>query len=177
VRERSCIGTRRRWRDCMLVHLLLHRHAGSGTVTKSDMPMSQPSGRLHRGFPRASAIRTIHGPVCHARMAPWTCPYAGRSDGGRSVRSSSLSVLHSGGAVRLPSEVERLLLEVVAEGLVLYCCGPRAAPFCFGRGLRVGGLRRSSHHPVLRPSRHGQGSRTAPWSGRRVYPRGRGVGL
>jgi hypothetical protein len=26
----------------MLAHLFLHRHAGSGTVTKSDMPMSQP---------------------------------------------------------------------------------------------------------------------------------------
>ncbi|MGA8521272.1 MAG: hypothetical protein WB735_24750, partial [Pseudonocardiaceae bacterium] len=29
----------------------------------------------------------------------------------------------------LPSEVERLLLEVVADGFVLYCCGPRVAPF------------------------------------------------
>jgi hypothetical protein len=27
----------------------------------------------------------------------------------------------------LPAEVERLLLEVVADGFVLHCCGPRAA--------------------------------------------------
>ncbi|MFZ2116297.1 MAG: hypothetical protein WCB73_23790 [Pseudonocardiaceae bacterium] len=45
------------------------------------------------------------------------------------MRPSSLSVLRSGGEVCLPSEVERLLLEVVADGFVLYCCGPRVAPF------------------------------------------------
>ncbi|MGH3781303.1 MAG: hypothetical protein ACRDRO_11940 [Pseudonocardiaceae bacterium] len=28
----------------------------------------------------------------------------------------------------LPSAVEQLLLDVVADGFVLYCCGPRAAP-------------------------------------------------
>ncbi|MGH3799044.1 MAG: hypothetical protein ACRDTD_02735 [Pseudonocardiaceae bacterium] len=28
----------------------------------------------------------------------------------------------------LPPEVEGLLLDVVADGFVLYCCGPRAAP-------------------------------------------------
>jgi hypothetical protein len=31
--------------------------------------------------------------------------------------------------VCLPSEVQRLLLDVVADGFVLYCCGPSAAPF------------------------------------------------
>ncbi|MGH4014226.1 MAG: hypothetical protein ACRDSL_09920 [Pseudonocardiaceae bacterium] len=30
--------------------------------------------------------------------------------------------------VGLPPEVERLLLDVVADGFVLYCCGPRAEP-------------------------------------------------
>lgn len=29
----------------------------------------------------------------------------------------------------LPSEVEQLLGDVVADGFVLYCCGPRAAPY------------------------------------------------
>lgn len=28
----------------------------------------------------------------------------------------------------LPAAVERLLLDVVADGFVVYCCGPRAAP-------------------------------------------------
>ncbi|MGH3932184.1 MAG: hypothetical protein ACRDTF_19655 [Pseudonocardiaceae bacterium] len=28
----------------------------------------------------------------------------------------------------LPSEVERLLLDVVADGFVLYCCGPKTGP-------------------------------------------------
>jgi hypothetical protein len=45
------------------------------------------------------------------------------------MRPSSLSVLRSGGEAGLPAEVERLLLEVVADGFVVYCCGPRAAPF------------------------------------------------
>ena len=30
--------------------------------------------------------------------------------------------------VRLPPEVEGLLLDVVADGFVVYCCGPKAAP-------------------------------------------------
>jgi hypothetical protein len=38
-------------------------------------------------------------------------------------------VLRSGDEAGLPSEVERLLREVVADGFVLYCCGPRATPF------------------------------------------------
>jgi hypothetical protein len=45
------------------------------------------------------------------------------------MRSSPLSGQRSVGEVCLPSEVERLLLEVVADGFVLYCCGSRAAPF------------------------------------------------
>lgn len=32
------------------------------------------------------------------------------------------------GDVSLPSEVERLLLDVVDDGFVVYCCGPKAAP-------------------------------------------------
>ncbi|MGA9308942.1 MAG: hypothetical protein WBV74_01055 [Pseudonocardiaceae bacterium] len=52
----------------------------------------------------------------------------------------------SGGEAGLSAEVQRLLREVVADGLVLYCCGPKAAPFALVAG------------------HHGQGSRTAPWS-------------
>ncbi|MGH3798737.1 MAG: hypothetical protein ACRDTD_01125 [Pseudonocardiaceae bacterium] len=36
--------------------------------------------------------------------------------------------LRSGSQVCLPSEVEELLSDVVADGFALYCCGDRAAP-------------------------------------------------
>lgn len=35
---------------------------------------------------------------------------------------------HHGGRVGLPGVVEELLVEVVADGFTLYCCGPKAAP-------------------------------------------------
>lgn len=40
-----------------------------------------------------------------------------------------LSSLRVGHEASLPSEVERLLLDVVADGFIVYCCGPRTAPF------------------------------------------------
>jgi hypothetical protein len=49
--------------------------------------------------------------------------------GGRSVRPAALSALHSGSETHLALEVERLLLGVVADGFLLHCCGPKAAPF------------------------------------------------
>jgi hypothetical protein len=49
--------------------------------------------------------------------------------GGRSVRPAVFSALHSGRDTHLPLEVERLLLGVVADGFLLHCCGPKAAPF------------------------------------------------
>jgi hypothetical protein len=49
--------------------------------------------------------------------------------GGRSVRPAVLSALHSGSDTHLPLEVERLLLGVVADGFLLYRCGPQTAPF------------------------------------------------
>ncbi|MCA1708955.1 MAG: hypothetical protein LC808_39035 [Actinobacteria bacterium] len=44
------------------------------------------------------------------------------------MRSPRLPVQRSGSKVCLPSEVEQVLLDVVADGFVVYCCGPRAAP-------------------------------------------------
>jgi hypothetical protein len=40
------------------------------------------------------------------------------------VRSPSLLGLRCGREACLPSELERLLLEMVADGFILYCCGP-----------------------------------------------------
>jgi hypothetical protein len=62
-------------------------------------------------------------------MAGCARRYASMSEGGRCVRPSPLSALRSDSEACLPSEVERLLLDVVADGFVVYCCGPRAAPF------------------------------------------------
>ena len=35
---------------------------------------------------------------------------------------------HHGGRVSLPGAVEELLVDIVADGFTLYCCGPKAAP-------------------------------------------------
>lgn len=50
-------------------------------------------------------------------------------DGCRSVSPPSLPGQCSSRDTCLPPEVERLLLDVVADGFVVYCCGPRAEPF------------------------------------------------
>ncbi len=56
----------------MLVYLLLHWQAGSGTVTKSDVPMSQPE--------RGGCIVGFHA---LARLRPYTgrCVMLGWRDG------------------------------------------------------------------------------------------------
>ncbi|MGH4000394.1 MAG: hypothetical protein ACRDTJ_23365, partial [Pseudonocardiaceae bacterium] len=35
---------------------------------------------------------------------------------------------HHDGEVGLPAVVEQLLIDVVADGFTLYCCGPKTAP-------------------------------------------------
>jgi hypothetical protein len=45
------------------------------------------------------------------------------------VKLPAIPGLRFGNEVSLPSEVERLLLDVVADGFIVYCCGPRTAPF------------------------------------------------
>lgn len=62
-------------------------------------------------------------------MARWARRYAGMSHGVRSMRPPAVSVSCSDSEVCLPLEVQRLLLDVVADGFVLYCCGPSAAPY------------------------------------------------
>jgi hypothetical protein len=51
------------------------------------------------------------------------------SEPGRSARPPASPTPCAGRETRLPLEVERLLLDVVAEGFVLHCCGPKNAPF------------------------------------------------
>lgn len=72
-------------------------------------------------------------------MAWWARCCAGMSHGGRPVKPPALSMHGSGSEACLPSEVERLLLDVVADGFVLYCCGPRAAPLALVASYRWDG--------------------------------------
>lgn len=44
------------------------------------------------------------------------------------MRRFSSVVLDRGGHVGLPAVVEQLLVDVVADGFALYCCGPKVAP-------------------------------------------------
>jgi hypothetical protein len=44
------------------------------------------------------------------------------------MKRPQLSASRSGGHTDLSPEVEGLLLDVVADGFVVYCCGPLAAP-------------------------------------------------
>lgn len=39
-----------------------------------------------------------------------------------------MSAPHSVSEVHLPSQIERLLLDVAADGFIVHCCGPKAAP-------------------------------------------------
>ncbi len=44
------------------------------------------------------------------------------------MRRLPSAVLCSGGQVGLPAVVDDLLVEVVADGFTVYCCGPKTAP-------------------------------------------------
>jgi hypothetical protein len=44
------------------------------------------------------------------------------------MRPLPLAVAQCGGQVGLPAVVEQLLVEVVADGFTVYCCGPKTAP-------------------------------------------------
>jgi hypothetical protein len=49
-------------------------------------------------------------------------------NGDRSMSTPASATLRSGRPAHLSAEVEQLLLDVVADGFILYCCGPRVAP-------------------------------------------------
>jgi hypothetical protein len=94
---------------------------------------------LHCGFQPTSATETMRPQALHDRTAKRARRYAGMSDTGisdtgisdscRSMKPTSRPSPRSDHDACLPSEVERLLLDVAADGFVLYCCGPRATPF------------------------------------------------
>jgi hypothetical protein len=53
---------------------------------------------------------------------------SGMAAGNQSVEPPALTAPHRGSGVHLPSHIEKLLVDVVADGFTLYCCGPKGAP-------------------------------------------------
>jgi hypothetical protein len=78
------------------------------------------------------SVRTREKKATHASARPSLTAARARRDAGifegDQSRAAASSALRVGGDACLPSEVQRLLLDVVADGFILYCCGPRAAP-------------------------------------------------
>ena len=74
------------------------------------------------------AIKATHGQTEHA----WTATRARRStgvcDGSQYVHTPVPTMLSSGDDMCPQSGIEQLLAEVVTDGFVVYCCGPRGAP-------------------------------------------------
>jgi hypothetical protein len=98
-------------------------------VTLIDCPMNHPTqGGCIVGSLTTRAMKTAHAQPRHSQTAEWARRDLGISDNGRCPRTSASSMLHGGDEACLSSQVERLLLDVVTDGFVLYCCGPRTAP-------------------------------------------------
>jgi hypothetical protein len=81
------------------------------------------------GPPRKETMKITRPQARHSRTAEWARRDVAMSHGGRPARTAASSTPRLSGEACLPSEVERLLLDVVADGFILYCCGPRAAPY------------------------------------------------
>jgi hypothetical protein len=54
---------------------------------------------------------------------------AGTPDGGQPCRLPAYWAARASGEISLSAHVERLLLDVVADGFTVHCCGPQAAPY------------------------------------------------
>jgi hypothetical protein len=78
-----------------------------------------------------SATKTTHGQAAHSQLAIAQRAHrdAAISDGDGLVKTPAPSVLCRACDASLPSELEQLLVDVVADGFVAYCLGPRAAPW------------------------------------------------
>jgi hypothetical protein len=78
------------------------------------------------GSLRTHPRRTIYAQPSAA--AERGCRDTGTVEGGQFSKILASSSLLVGAQRGLPSEVERLLRAVVADGFILYCCGPRDEP-------------------------------------------------
>ena len=126
------------------------------------------------GTSGALAMKISHRQAAHCRIAQWTYCGVGLRDGGRPGRMPAPSMLRCGSDACLPSGVGQLFGDMVADGLITYCCGPRAVP---GPGVSVRPvtpLCRSYRHSALRSNHHCLGPRTLARSHRRVRSHGGG---
>lgn len=89
------------------------------------------SRRSHREFRRTVVPAITHGRACRSRPRKrWTCRYTGMSNGARPVRPPVLSALDCGNEGSLPSEVQRLLFDVVADGFSCTAANPGRRALC-----------------------------------------------
>jgi hypothetical protein len=108
---------------------LLHAHTRAGTVVGNDLSSNTVRRRVTYGRATRKTAKVPHGQSGRDRTAECARRYADKSrEGDWSVRPWPLSARRSMNEPGLPPELERLLLDVVADGFVLYCCGPIAAP-------------------------------------------------
>ncbi len=111
------------------MHLLLHPHACAETVVERICHAPPSVGRWHLGRTLKGSAQSMHGQSRRGRTAGCARHDGDRSpEGGWAVRPSPGLARRPTSEPCLPSELERLLLDVVADGFVLYCCGPMAAP-------------------------------------------------
>jgi hypothetical protein len=80
------------------------------------------------GSAHMRARKTTQAEVHYSPTAERARRDTGTSEDGRPFRTVASSRLPVRSDASLPSEVEQLLRDVVADGFVLYCCGPRDAP-------------------------------------------------
>lgn len=106
--------------------MVLRGHATLCHGAQYEVSMKPPKGKgdCIVGFSATSA--TISGHVQLVRQARRR--YADLSDGSRPGPQPLLSGVRFRGQLCFPSEVEELLLDLVLDGFVGYCCGPRSAP-------------------------------------------------
>ncbi len=104
---------------------------------RKDLSCTTVSGVIAYGRTLRRTAQLTHSQLRRGRTAGCAHCYADRSPAGDwSVTPSPLSALRSTSEPCLPSELERLLLDVVADGFVLYCCGPIAAPYALVASYR-----------------------------------------
>lgn len=112
----------------MLLHVPLQGKSAFGTSHGVAMKPSKRRGRLQRGIPRSRSRTAAHGWTHHPHSNKQL--HSPADAGGDQTVSPPHSLdQHAGDDGCLPPGVEQLLLEAVDDGFVVYCCGPKGAPF------------------------------------------------